>query len=77
MIPPFDLEKAEEDWAATLRQISSTQFRKGGNRICVALVAGDRLLGRAILADRVDGIPYTVEELDLLKCIGNQVAAVC
>ena len=72
---PFDLEKVEEDWAATLRRISSTQFRKGGNRICVALLAGNRLLGVAILADRVNGIPYTIEELDLLKCIGNQVAA--
>jgi putative PEP-CTERM system histidine kinase len=72
---PFDLEKVEEDWAATLRRISSTQFRKGGNRICLPLLAGDRLLGVAILADRVNGTPYTMEEMDLLKCLGNQVAA--
>jgi putative PEP-CTERM system histidine kinase len=74
-IDPFDLEKVEEDWAATLRQISSTQFRKGGNRICVPLLAGDRLLGVTILADRVNATPYTMEEMDLLKCLGNQVAA--
>jgi putative PEP-CTERM system histidine kinase len=72
---PFDLEKARGDWAEALRQMSSTQFRKGGNRICVPLTAGDRCIGLAILADRVGGIPYTVEELDLLKCIGDQVAA--
>jgi putative PEP-CTERM system histidine kinase len=71
---PFDLEKAKGDWAKALRQMSSTQFRKGGNRICVPLAAGDRCIGLAILADRVGGIPYTVEELDLLKCIGDQVA---
>jgi putative PEP-CTERM system histidine kinase len=71
---PFDLEKAKGDWAGALRQMSSTQFRKGGNRICVPLAAGDRCAGLAILADRVGGIPYTVEELDLLKCIGDQVA---
>jgi len=71
---PFDLEKAKGDWAETLRQMSSTQFRKGGNRICVPLTAGDHCMGLAILADRVSGIPYTVEELDLLKCIGDQVA---
>ena len=71
---PFDLEKARGDWAEALRQMSSTQFRKGGNRICVPLTAGDRCIGLAILADRVGGIPYTVEELDLLKCIGDQVA---
>jgi len=28
----------------------------------------------AILADRVGGVPYTVEELDLLKCMGDQIA---
>jgi len=71
---PFDLEKAKGDWAEALRQMSLTQFRKGGNRICVPLAAGDRCIGLAILADRVGGIHYTVEELDLLKCIGDQVA---
>lgn len=72
---PFDLEEIEEDWAATLREIESPKFRKGGNRICIPLLAGERLLGVVILADRVNGAPYTLEELDLLKCIGNQVAA--
>lgn len=32
-------------------------------------------MGVAILADRVNGVSYTVEELDLLKCIGDQLAA--
>jgi putative PEP-CTERM system histidine kinase len=72
---PFDLEKVREDWAGTLRWISSTQFRKGGNRICVPLMAGDRLLGVTILADRVNGTPYSMEEWDLLKCVGDQIAA--
>ena len=71
---PFDLEKAKGDWADTLRQISSTQFRKGGNRICVPLTTGDHCMGLVVLADRVGGIRYTVEEQDLLKCIGDQVA---
>ena len=31
-------------------------------------------MGLAILADRVGGTPYTVEELDLLKCMGDQIA---
>lgn len=31
-------------------------------------------MGVAILADRVGGTPYTVEEFDLLKCVGDQVA---
>jgi putative PEP-CTERM system histidine kinase len=71
---PFDLEKAKGDYAESLRQIGSSHFRAGGNRICAPLWTGDRCLGVAILADRVGGVPYTVEELDLLKCMGDQIA---
>ncbi len=71
---PFDLEKAKGDCAEALRQISSSQFRTGGNRVCTPLWTGDRCIGVVILADRVGGAPYTVEELDLLKCMGDQIA---
>ena len=72
---PFNLEEVKEEWAENLKRVSAPQFRKGGNRICLPLSAGDRWLGCAILADRVNGLPYTVEEMDLLKCIGDQIAA--
>ncbi len=75
MARPFDLEQLNEDWAENLKRATSAQFRKGGNRICLPLSAGERWLGCAILADRVNGLPYTVEELDLLKCMGDQIAA--
>ena len=71
----FDLEKVKEDWGRTLREITKTQFSEGGNRVGVPLLAGDRYLGLIILADRVNGVPYTVEELELLECIGDQVAS--
>ncbi len=38
------------------------------------LWARERLLGVILLADRVYGTPYSVEEFDLLQCIGAQVA---
>jgi len=41
----------------------------------VALWAADRWLGLIILADRVSGVPYTMEEFALLKCIGDQIAS--
>jgi putative PEP-CTERM system histidine kinase len=72
---PFNLEVAKEEWADNLRSASRTHFRTGGNRVGVPLVAGGRWLGCAILADRVNGLPYTIEEFELLKCIGDQVAA--
>jgi putative PEP-CTERM system histidine kinase len=71
---PFDLEKAKGDYAEGLREISLSQFRTGGNRVCAPLWAGNYCMGVAILADRVGGTPYTVEELDLLKCMGDQIA---
>ena len=71
---PFDLEKAKGDHAESLRQISLSQFRTGGSRVSAPLCAGNSCLGVAILADRVGGAPYTVEELDLLKCMADQIA---
>jgi signal transduction histidine kinase len=38
-------------------------------------MTADRWLGLAILADRVNGVEYTFEEYELLKCIGDQLAA--
>src|SRR5215471_4562418 len=71
---PFDLEKAKGDYAESLRQISLSQFRTGGNPVCVPLCAGSHCMGVAIMADRVGGTSYTIEELDLLKCMGDQIA---
>jgi len=71
---PFDLEKSKGDYAESLRQISFSQFRTGGNPFCLPLWAGNYCMGVVILADRVGGTPYTVEELDLLKCMGDQIA---
>ena len=73
---PFDLEEVKEQWAENLKKATATQFRTGGNRICLPLSTGDRWLGCAILADRVNGLPYTAEEMDLLKCLGDQLAAI-
>jgi putative PEP-CTERM system histidine kinase len=72
---PFDPTRVKEKWARDLMEKSSGQFRTGGKPICVPLVAGEHWLGLIILADRVRGLGYSTEEIDLLKCIGDQVAA--
>lgn len=72
---PLDLEKANEKWAATLRRAAAAIFHQGGHRLCVPLLARDRWLGVVILADRVGGVPYTMEEIDLLQCVGDQLGA--
>lgn len=72
---PFDLDASSGEWAEELRKIGSGQFSHGGHRICVPLRSEDRCLGAAILADRVNGMPYSIEDIDLLECIGGQVGA--
>ena len=67
---PLNLEQVKEEWAENLKRVTAVQFRKGGSRICLPLSAGDRWLGYAVLADRVNGLPYTIEELDLSSASG-------
>jgi putative PEP-CTERM system histidine kinase len=73
---PFDLEEVREPWAEELRQLNATTFPNGGHRWCVPLRAGEQTLGALVLADRVNGAEYTVEELELLTCIGDQITSV-
>ena len=72
---PFDLEKHKGRAAEILREICPSKFGHGGDRWVVPLVAAERLMGLVVLADRVNGVPYSHEELDLLGCIGDQLAA--
>jgi putative PEP-CTERM system histidine kinase len=71
----FDLETVKQEWGERFRELNETQFHTGGPRIGTSLVAGERWLGVTILADRVSGIPYTLEEFELLECIGDQIAS--
>lgn len=73
---PFDLEDEREPWADELRELNPGAFTSGGRRLCVPLRVGDRNLGVLVLADRINGALYTIEELELLKCIGDQVTSV-
>src|SRR6185437_14122717 len=73
---PFDLEREVEPWAQELRRLNPTIFSNGGARWCVPLRAGEQRLGAIVLADRVNGAAYTVEELQLLQCIADQVTSV-
>jgi len=71
---PFGLESEREAWAEALRECCPRKFNHGGDRLAVPLVAAERLVGLLVLTDRVNGVPYSHEELDLLKCIGDQLA---
>jgi putative PEP-CTERM system histidine kinase len=72
---PIDLDASTEKWVVALRRLQPDNFHKGGNRICVPLVAGGELLGVMMLGDRVSGERFSFQDLDLLKSIGDQMAA--
>jgi putative PEP-CTERM system histidine kinase len=73
---PFDLEWIREPWADDLRRFNQSTFPNGGHRFGIPLRTADVNLGVIVLADRVNGAAYSVEETELLKCIGDQVASV-
>jgi putative PEP-CTERM system histidine kinase len=72
---PVDIDAARESWARILRRCHPDEFRKGGNRVAVPMVVGDEVIGLMILGDRVSGAQFAAQDFDLLKCIGNHIAA--
>jgi putative PEP-CTERM system histidine kinase len=72
---PIDIDAINEVSAVFLRNLHPDEFRKGGNRICIPLTAGSECLGLMMLGDRVGGLPYSEQDLDLLKSVADQVAA--
>jgi putative PEP-CTERM system histidine kinase len=73
---PIEVETLKADWAEALRRCTPPQFpRTGGGRVCVPLIAGGELLGLIALADRVGGIFFSLQDFELLRCVGDQVAA--
>ncbi|MGA2174532.1 MAG: XrtA/PEP-CTERM system histidine kinase PrsK [Verrucomicrobiota bacterium] len=72
---PVEVETSQETWAAVLRHCTPTQFRTGGGRVCVPLIAGGELLGLIALADRVSGVFFSLQDFELLRCVGDQVAS--
>jgi putative PEP-CTERM system histidine kinase len=73
---PFDLERRAGTWADELRRLNPTTFPNGGHRWCVPMLSGSRTVGLIVLADRINGAAYTVEERELLRCIGAQISSV-
>jgi putative PEP-CTERM system histidine kinase len=72
---PVNIDTSKEDWAELLKRSSPHRFgNQGGNRWCVPLVAKGQVIGLLTVGDRVSGAPYSVEDLELLKCIADPVA---
>lgn len=71
---PIDIDACKDHWAAALRRLHPDEFRKGGNRVCVPMAAGGELLGFFVVGDRVGGVPFSTQDVDVLKIVGDQAA---
>ena len=73
---PVDIDHSREEWVERLKQCHPGYFsKKGGDRICVPMMSGGELMGVITLGDRVNAASFSVEDFDLLKCIGDEAAA--
>jgi putative PEP-CTERM system histidine kinase len=72
---PTEIEQSNDLWASVLRRCQPSEFESGGGRVCVPMTAAGELLGVMLLADRVGGVLFSVQDFDLLKCVADQVAA--
>ena len=72
---PLDIESSKESWAVALRRGQPGEFPHGGHRVCVPLIDRGEVLGVITLGDRVSGVSFSLQDFDLLKCVGDQAAA--
>jgi len=70
-----DLEDPESSKGEALKVSMKSVVDRFQVRYCVPLRAGDDFVGILTLGDRVEGVSFTLEELDLLKAVAQQVAA--
>ena len=72
---PVEFDTQSEPWAETLRQCHPKLFKLGGARVAVPLRAGGTVLGVLLLGDRVSGGGFAIQDLDMLRCVGDHAAA--
>jgi putative PEP-CTERM system histidine kinase len=72
---PVEIESKKTNWAALLRRWHPREFHNGGNRICLPIISHGEVLGLMTLGDRVGGTVFSLQDFDMLKCVGDHTAA--
>lgn len=70
-----DLEGLKEEALKKFVEKHSEFLEMARIRYCMPLAAGNEVIGMMTLGDRARGLPFTFEELEMLKTIADQVAA--
>ncbi|HEY3755774.1 MAG TPA: XrtA/PEP-CTERM system histidine kinase PrsK [Opitutaceae bacterium] len=72
---PVSLELDKDPVTEVLRRIHPSEFPKSKNRLCLPMIARGELVGLLILGDRVGRAPFAVQDVDMIKCIGDDATA--
>jgi len=73
---PFSFESSSQDWATVLREKTPRQFEDyHAPRIAMPLTAQDKFLGLVTIGDRIGGVPFNSQDLEILQSVGDQFAA--
>lgn len=72
---PISLDDAREKWVESLNLSTTSFFPDSGKRICLPILGRGEFVGVLTLGDRVNNVPFILEDFDLLKCVGEQVAS--
>jgi putative PEP-CTERM system histidine kinase len=70
----IDIDAGTETWLQPMRQWQPAKFAHGGHRVCIPVMSGGELVAVMMLGDRVAGVPFSIQDLDLLKCVADQIA---
>jgi putative PEP-CTERM system histidine kinase len=71
---PVNFDDGKVDWALELKQSAPDYFKKAQIQWAFPLNAAGGLLGLMTLSDRISRVPFSMEDLDLLKTISDQLA---
>jgi putative PEP-CTERM system histidine kinase len=72
---PVDIETNQDRFAVLLRRAHPCEFPRKENRVCVPMIARGQVIGLMVLGDRVGGVPFSTQDFDMLKCVGDHATA--
>jgi putative PEP-CTERM system histidine kinase len=75
-LEPVDLFRMSSDLAEAIKEKGPEDLKEFKTLYSIPLRAGTTFLGFVILDGRVEGVPLSVEDYDLLRTIGDQTAGI-
>jgi putative PEP-CTERM system histidine kinase len=72
---PADFESSMEPWALALRMVHRSEFPNGGHRVLLPLMNQGEVIGAITIGDRVAGAEFTLQDFDMLNCIGRHASS--